>query len=163
MTSSLLTVLALTLSAPLPVREAPQGPPPRILVVEIENDGQPVIITPVTEMRAVPVTVNVVVGGQVQQRTETRSVVVESRVKVSLTDRPTEVFGLDGKRLTAEEIKKRITRSGPILVSSDGKPVDPFYLRLAREGSVVVVSPKLAAPGTQDVPQRIKPEKLPRD
>jgi len=153
MTSTLLTVAGLLLSAPLPVPEAPKGPPPRILVVEVENDGPPFIVTPVIEFKKVPTTVTVVVGGKTENRTEVRTVQVEYRIKVGLNDKDCQVFGLDGKRLAPEEVQKRITRSSPILVSSDGKPVDPFYLKLAREGTVVVVSPKLVAPANQPMPR----------
>jgi hypothetical protein len=76
-----------------------------------------------------------------------------------------QVFDHNGKRLAPNDIP-RFLKSMPVLVSSDGKPVDPFYLRLLREGSLIVVSPALATSTASPIPPAVPipippPNKLP--
>jgi hypothetical protein len=161
MTTSLLTVIALTLSAPLPVKEAPTGPPPRVMAADVEGDGQPYVLTQGTDYVPVVREVTVIVMGRVEKRTETVTVPVIRQIKVHLNDKDVQVFGADGKRIAAEDVPKMIPRAGPILVSSDGKPIDPFYLRLLREGAVSVASPRLVVPRSGSTGRTIVPEPIP--
>lgn len=48
-------------------------------------------------------------------------------------------YGIDGKRIEVKSIAERLKREIPVLVSMDGKPVDPFYLQLIKEGALVLV------------------------
>ncbi len=143
MTSSLLTVMVLTLSAPAPVKEMPKGPPPRVMTLEVTAEGQLVIRIELIDYFMVKKKFAVQVGGKIEERTVEEQVPITVPRLVALEDNVTEVFGPDGKRIDPAEVRKRITRACPVLVSSDGKPVDPFYLSLAREGTLIVVSPKL--------------------
>jgi hypothetical protein len=60
----------------------------------------------------------------------------------------------------------RIKEATAALLSWDGKPVDPFYLRLAKEGTLVLVGPKavdLKAPAAARPPDSLMfPDGLPK-
>jgi uncharacterized protein (TIGR03000 family) len=51
------------------------------------------------------------------------------------------VFGTDGQPVPADQFAARLTGETPVLMSTDGQPPDPLYLRLARPGTLVVVPP----------------------
>jgi hypothetical protein len=160
MTSSLLTVIVLTLSAPAPVRHGPVGPPPRVMIAKIEADGQPYIFTAVLENKRVTRTVTEMNMGRLEQRTETITVPVTYYLKVALNDNDAKVYAADGKRIAPEDVQQLIPNDSPVLVSSNGDPVDPIYLRLLGKGAVVVVSPRLVAPTAEPVPRsmHVSPE-----
>jgi hypothetical protein len=53
-----------------------------------------------------------------------------------------QAFGTDGKRLDRKAILARLSKEEvPVLVSSDGREVDPFHLQLIKEGTVILVLP----------------------
>ena len=44
-----------------------------------------------------------------------------------------------GKKLTAKEVLNALQKPTIVLISSDGKKVDPYYLRIVRPGTLVIV------------------------
>jgi len=163
MTSTFLT-LALLLPAtlaPAPKATLPKGPPPRIVSASIDSEGGFQFVEVTTKYVPQQRTREVNVGGQVQKVTETVTVPVTEMVQRKVDGENVEVYWVDGKKLDPEKVRKLAGKTLPVLVSSDGKPVDPFYLRLAREGTLVlVVSPK-AGPAPAATEDRPKP--VPRD
>jgi hypothetical protein len=87
------------------------------------------------------------VGQQVQTVTETVRVPVMVTVNLMLDGKGVEVYGADGKKIDPKDVRKRVAKPVAALISADGKPVDPFYLRLAREGTLVIVVPATDADG----------------
>ncbi|MGH7172293.1 MAG: hypothetical protein ACRELG_18610, partial [Gemmataceae bacterium] len=62
-------------------------------------------------------------------------------VKRQLTLEDMRIYGPDGKKMESKDVKKLLTKPTPALLSVDGRPVDRFYLRLARKGTLVLVIP----------------------
>jgi hypothetical protein len=142
----------------------PKGPPPTIMAVRVDGAGQPFLVVQQPVMVPQQVTVQVKVGDRIENRVETRVVTVMREVRRALDNEKTRFFDAAGKRIDLKDALKRLMKTTAVLVSADGKEVDPFYLRLAREDTVVVVSPELAGAmgGPVPIPPPIKlPEKLP--
>jgi hypothetical protein len=147
----------------------PKGPPPKVMVVRVDGAGQPSLVVTQTVMVPQQVTVQVKVGDRIENRVQTSLVPVTREIRKTLDGEKVRFFDAAGKRIDLKDVLKRLTKATPVLISADGKEVDPFYLRLAREETVVIVSPELAGPamgGPVPVPlispkQTPLPSKLP--
>jgi hypothetical protein len=145
MTSLLLS--ALVFAAPLPEKdEGPKGPPPQVILLSQRSNGAPVVH--LTVLRQVPVTriVTVQEGNKLVQRPETSMATVSETVALPVDNKDLQVFGIDGKKIDPKDVRSLIKGPTPALLSADGKPVDPFYLRLAKEGTLVFVRSTPEAP-----------------
>lgn len=77
---------------------------------------------------------------------------------------PATVRGLTaaGKKLSAGELAKRLAQETPVLVSADGRDIDPEHLRIIRDDALILLAPTLDAtpfvfPGGAPVPEGIPP------
>jgi hypothetical protein len=52
-----------------------------------------------------------------------------------------EAYTADGAPLTREKLAEMLKKERSVLVAMDGKKVDPFYLELYKEGTIVLVPP----------------------
>jgi len=142
MTYTLLTAL-LVVAAPVPMREdaVPTGRPPTIRTVTVSAEGN--LCFAFTVLHNVPVTtiVEVQVGNRVEKVAKTSTRTEFKRILTPLNSKDTQVFGIDGKKVEWDDFRRLVKSPLPVLVSSDGEPVDPFYLRLARPGTLVLVMP----------------------
>jgi hypothetical protein len=136
----------------------PGGPPPRVMVLNVERDGTPYIVQTVTEFVPEQRTQEVKVGKEIQKRVVTVYVPVRKQVRVGLDGKDVQIFDSNGKRLALQDVP-RMLKAVPVLVSADGKPVHPFYLRLVREGTLVVAAPSLTVPA--ETPVNLPPAKVP--
>ncbi len=74
-----------------------------------------------------------------------------------------QVHGRDGKTIDAKRLRKLLRDEVPVLVSMDGKPVDPLHLRLYRDDALFLVlvnqPPQISRVPQIDVaPQLVVPE-----
>lgn len=131
--------------------DLPKGPPPRVMTAQVDKEGKPFLTGYVAETREEKVTYKGVVNGRPENLVKTVTVSVMVPRVVYLADAGVEVFGTDGKRVDAKNLKFR----GPVgvFVSADGRPVDPVYLRLVRPGTLIVVGRALVVPGGYVTPQ----------
>jgi hypothetical protein len=151
MTNMLLTLAILLPAAPAPAPKdtKPKGPPPQVVMIS-GGSGMLEILQTQTVQKSVPQqrTRQVQVGQQTRTVTETVMVSVsfpvQQVIRVSLDDNGVQVYGADGKKIDPKDVGKRVAKPVAALLSADGKPVDPFYLRLAREGTLVFVVPAAA-------------------
>jgi hypothetical protein len=159
MTSSLLTLALLLPAAPVPAAKdtPPKGPAPRVVAIAVQSDGTPSIQHVRTRMVQQQRTRQVQVGQETRTVAETVMVPVLETVNLALDGESVEVYGADGKKLDPKDVRKQVTKPVAALVSADGKPVDPFYLRLAREGTLVIVVPMAAAGAAPKPPERRTP------
>lgn len=68
----------------------------------------------------------------------------------------------DGKALSGRELAARLAKETTVVVSSDGKPVDPFWLRALQERTVVVVPPVFQGHGKpMPAPSAIQAQPVP--
>jgi hypothetical protein len=162
------TLLPLTLGASLAAFQVgdaeggpPRTPPPVVMVAIADGQGQVYIERTVTRYVPETRTVTVKVGDRLEQRAETVRVPVYVQSRIALTGKGIQVYGSDGKRIDAKEIPRLLKKTSAVFVSADGRPVDPFYLRLVRQGGLIVVAPELAGPALPPVrpPEEIPPPK----
>lgn len=124
--------------------DVPKGPPPRVMATQVDKDGRAYLTAFTTEFRKEKRTYVEVVNGRQENREKIVTIPIAREVQVYLDDAGVEVFGTDGKRVDAKHVKFRAPIG--VFVSADGRPVDPFYLRLARPGTLVVVGRTLVDP-----------------
>jgi hypothetical protein len=82
-----------------------------------------------------------------------------TQITESLLDHAaTPVYGTDGKRIDAKKLPELLRKEIAVLIAKDGKMVDPFYLRLIKEGSLIVAPP--VAPSVSLPPPTVDTEPL---
>jgi hypothetical protein len=141
LTAALLALPAAALTA----QDGPaKGPPPTILVAQVDESGRPFLVHVILETVPVQKKVQVLVNNRVEERTVTVHVAESRTVRFDLDGDKARVFDAAGKRIAPKELRNRLKGPTAVLVSTDGKEVDSFYLRLARPETLVVVSPELA-------------------
>jgi uncharacterized membrane protein len=143
-------LLWMVLAAPAPVQEKivpPQGPPPT-WGTAVMKDG----VLEITQGVAVPVmrkerrTRPVTVSGRVVNVVE-EVVVTHHRLVQRIMKLPkVRYYDTAGKEIAAARAAKLLSRPTVVLMSADGKPLDPYYLRTVKEGTLIVVRPMVAAP-----------------
>jgi hypothetical protein len=154
MVRSLLTVaLVLALAGPAvaqPKDKPARGPAPVIVTVHLDGNGNPIIARVRTVPQQILELVQEKVGNAVVQRQVARTVFVPVTEHVVLNN--VQVFDGTGKRLDPGQVRRLIKGETPVLMSSDGKAIDPFYLRALREDTLIIVVP----PGVEvpPLPQR---------
>jgi hypothetical protein len=151
--------LVLASAGGLYAQDPPKGPAPLIMTASAGKDGRPVLLQLIHEAVPVQREVTVNVNGQPQKRTVTEMVYVSKTVSIPLDEGNVRVFDVAGKQLDAKAIK--LMGATPVLVSSNGQPVDAFYTRLAREGTLVIVSPRFVGGGAVMPVAPSRPIKLP--
>jgi hypothetical protein len=140
------TFLAALLAAvPVPEVAVPKGPPPVVVLVTVQPDGAPIIPRTVTEYVPAIEEYTVKVGDRVETRKRTVYTPQQKEFHIALEGKELQVFGTDGKKVEAGDLRKLVSGPTAALASADGKPVDPFYLKMFREGTLVLVSPDLAS------------------
>jgi hypothetical protein len=60
---------------------------------------------------------------------------------VELPAKEVEAYTTDGKTVSAEKLAEMLAKERTVLIAPDGKKVDPFYLQLYKEGTIVLVPP----------------------
>lgn len=71
---------------------------------------------------------------------------VTQLVELRLDAAQTPVYGMDGRRVDPKKLAELLRKETPVLIAKDGKMVDPFHLRLIKEGTLIVAPPVAAAP-----------------
>ena len=159
----LLPLLSLVLAAPAPEppTQPPKGPAPIVLICKADKDGRPFLQAFVTHLRLKSKTVPVLKDGKVVDVVHNVADYVTEQKQVYLDEAGVAVYGADGKKVDPK-ILRNWAGYTPLLLSVDGKEVDPFYLPLARRGTLIVVSQVLAGDRIEDAfaPKRV-PEALP--
>jgi len=67
----------------------------------------------------------------------------------SIEVRSAEVFEAGGTKLKSDDVLKRVTAGTVVVMSADGKKVDPAYLRLLAKDTLVIVSRQYAFQNSQ--------------
>ncbi len=114
------------------------------MTANVGKDGRPYIARKVFAVVPVTVQVKVLVNGREEVRNQTVPQYQERQEHLYLDSDKVQVSTTDGKRVDVKNL--RLQGPTAVLVSANGRPVDPLYTRLAREGTLVVVTPNIAAP-----------------
>jgi hypothetical protein len=156
----LLAALWATGADPEPMT-APTGPAPQVAFLKVDA-GRIVKSVNVAVPVSVAREIEVLVGGKKEKRvvvvTEYR---METRQEVMALDKATWSTA-SGKKLTAEEAKKRLAGGAIVLMSTNGSAVDKAYLKAFKSDTLVVVGP--VAPVLVPAPVRppvIRPRPVP--
>ncbi len=142
--------LSLTLAAPVPAPAAPipAGTPPRLMELKADANGKVMVQVYRSEKVQVraPAANAPVPGNDVAPAVAPREVWVSKMVEIGEV-RDLTVTTADGKKLTTDEALKRLTDGTVVVISGDGKPVSPVFLKVFKDDTLVLVSPELAGPG----------------
>lgn len=159
MLTSLVLSMAIAAPVPAPAPPVPTGPAPRIL--ELKPDAEGKIRVNVLRPEKVQVgAANVIAppngaAPAVITREITRSKIVELSEVKDLT-----VTTADGKKLDRDEAIKKLSTGGTVVVSTDGKPVSPAFLKMFKDDVLVLASPELSGPaaraGVRPLPAEIQ-------
>jgi hypothetical protein len=78
------------------------------------------------------------VDGKEEQYTYTTYCPQNQPADYTLQPEDYRVFGVDGQALDAAAIARRLRFSLPVLVSDDGKKIDPIYLKPYKPGTLII-------------------------
>jgi hypothetical protein len=124
-----------------------------VAAAEFKNDDRPGLDVVITERVPQTQPYRARVGDRDELRERAVLVPVMRMWRLTLDDN-LRVFTHDGKRVQPREIPRLFATKTPILLSVDGKEIDAFYLRLLREGTLVVVS--INVPFSRHLPANLR-------
>lgn len=158
-------VLSMALAAPVPAPAAPvaSGPVPKLLELKANADGKVTVTVARTEMVKVTVAQGNAINpnGGAAPAVVTRDVPVTKMVVVELGDvKDLKVTTADGKKVETADAVKALKGGAVVVVSADGRPVSPNFLKLFKDDVLVLASPELTAAtgvGTKPFPGGIRP------
>jgi hypothetical protein len=78
------------------------------------------------------------------EKTPAKPKVKVTHLTVTMTEMPAKdvrAYTVEGREISTENLSTMLARERPVLVALDGKKVDPFYLRLYKEDTIVLVPP----------------------
>jgi hypothetical protein len=136
---SLTAVAALAAVAAAQEPGLPKGPPPKLMVLTGGEGATFITTQQITEQVPEERQREVEVNGRKQLVTVTVMVSRPRTVEVTMRLGNAQAFTANGKRVDPAELAKRLKGPTLVLVSADGKMVDPFYLRVLREDALVLV------------------------
>ena len=139
-----LTLCTLMVAAPVPKEATPPGPPPRLVELKADADGK-IRVQAVREVsRTVNRTTVTVENGKQVVKTTPTEVKSMMMTRVELSDiKDLGIWTADGKEADKAVAMKKLLEGGLVVVSNDGKKVDPKYLKLFRDDVLVLASPEL--------------------
>jgi RNA polymerase sigma factor (sigma-70 family) len=145
--------------------QLPTGPAPHQTLAYIAKEGVLLIRVPATTYREAKFT-----DPDGVEHTYYHPVMTWKQRPID--DKDVEVYGTDGKKIDAKKWHDLLKKETPVLVSSDGRKVDPLHLRLIKEGTLILVLPPAGvekgiptppvAPAVTPPPSVIDPTVAPR-
>lgn len=150
MITALTLSLALGAPVPAPADKVPAGTAPRLMELKPDANGKVTVTVLRTEMQKVQVGAAIAPGGApgaVPPVNAVREVPVARMATVELGEvKNLTITTADGKKLEKEEALKKLAGGAIVVVSGDGKPVSPAFLKVFKDDTLVLASPELAAP-----------------
>jgi hypothetical protein len=134
---ALLTALALPAADPA----APGGVAPEQALAVIDAKGKMIITHVSCACYGPAVQENVVV---VPGEKETKAKVKTSTVMLTTAEidaKHVQAYTVDGKTVPAEKLATMLAKEKTVLVTMDGKKLDPFYTQLYKDDTIVLVPP----------------------
>lgn len=121
-----------------PGKDFPRGSAPRHGVASLAGGGRLRVVETVTTRAHYPAR-----RDSDENRAENhifKTMATTITIDVRLVD--VDLRYANGTRIAGEATAEAIGEDTPVLISADGSPVDPFFLRLMRPGTVVVAIPQ---------------------
>jgi hypothetical protein len=145
MTLTLVLLAALAQPAP-PTVPGALAPEPAVAVIDGEGNLRITqVSTPVYGNGPAPATR--VVTWTEKRGNDTVQVTAKAKITsvvLTTTEMPAKVveaYTSDGKPIAKEKLAELLAKERTVLVATDGKKVDPFYLEVYKEGAIVLVPP----------------------
>jgi hypothetical protein len=154
------TLFAMLLAAPVPAEEGikpPKGPPPAQVLASVTSDGDFEVTRPVTVPETQTRERTVTIDGRSVK--ETYSVTVFRTLLRTHRTKPEgiKVYTADGKEVDAKELPGKLKKPMAVLWAADNQMVDPFYLKIVKPDTLVIVPPKAPEVEVKPVPGGAKP------
>src|SRR5262249_45103805 len=130
----------------VPKEAAATKAPPVIITASVKDDK---LVTQTTVTVAVPVTVTVkekTKEGKDVEVTRTSFKAVMKTVEHSYDLKKAKVTTAGGKKISLDDLKKKLAKPQPIVLSADGNAIDEAYLKLFDKDAIVIVGPRQEAP-----------------
>jgi hypothetical protein len=130
-------------------------PAPRVSLARMADDGniEFLDITYCTETRMVPGTA-VKPDGTVRKTVLAERTAIVRRLCTRVNPENAPAFDVHGKEIPTKDLAILLRAQKPVLVSADGQPVDSSYLQLAKDDTLIFVSPGLLAPDPAELPAK---------
>src|SRR5262249_10161916 len=141
----------------------PKGPQPMQVVALMDKEGN--LLIRQTTTAYVPETRQRIVQKDGRNVTETFTtyVAVYRTVEYRVKGRVSRVFAPDGRPGAGNARARRPARKTPLLLSADGKRVDPFYLQVMKTGTLLLVLPRTEGAPVPVPEPAVPPEKIPKN
>jgi hypothetical protein len=148
-----LSVLLLPLlAAGADAGDMPRGVPPTINLVRLNKKGELVMLVIIPVTREVLEKRSEDRGGK-KVEVEVRKLVTETMVRQQTVDaRGMQASEVGGKKIDPKKLPTLLAKQTPVLISSDGKPINPIYLKLFKKDTLILTFPRPAAPPAPPVP-----------
>lgn len=159
MLTSFVLSMAIAAPVPAPAPAVPAGPAPRILELKPNADGKimiTVIRTEKIQIGAGNAIAPIAPPGGAAPAVITREVARTKLVELSEV-KDLAVTTADGKKIATEDAMKKLSTGAVVVVSTDGKPVSPAFLKLFKDDVLVLVSPELTGAATGSGRPTIRP------
>jgi hypothetical protein len=144
-----------TTAGPRPPEREPSsiGPMPVTALAIVTKKGRVRVQMPVTvyQPRTSYVIDELDEGGKVA-RPVTSYAVVQRRQWREFDIAKVEAYEAYGEAVDAKRMMEWLARERPVLVSADGRKVDPFHMQVIKRGTLVLVLPKPAPPPPAEPP-----------
>jgi hypothetical protein len=144
----MLSFIVVLLFSPAPVpaskEDKPTGPSPVIVSAQVDKEGRLVCFVDSIEYRPETRTAQVNVAGKLEQRNYTVMVPVMTKSRTHSLDKAT-IAQVGGGKVDRKELAKLLEKPTLVVMSADGKPVDPAYLKVLRKNTLVIVVPSAAS------------------
>jgi len=143
--------LSLALAAPVPAPAAPvaTGVAPRVMELKADANGKVMIAVTRTEKVQVGVGNAIAPAGGAGGGVAPAVIAREMKIvkMVELGDVKDLIFTTaDGMKVEKDDAMKRLASGSIVVVTSDGKPVSPAFLKVFKDDTLVLVAPELIAP-----------------
>ena len=144
MNPALLAVVLAAVAAPAPADEEvklPQGVQPVQIIAQMNKDGRIEVTELVTEYREEKRTKTAKVDGkEVQIEYVVKTVLYVPRLRL-LPEKGVKVHTAAGKEVEAKDLAEKLKKPTAVFLAWDGNKVDPFYLKLLKPDTLVIVPP----------------------
>jgi hypothetical protein len=130
------------------------GPGPYTALARLDAEGRLIVRLPTVTYE--PVTSYVRRAGETREE-EVTSYVAKTRLGEQRYDPSTvKVLDLNGQVVDAARLRRALREEVAVLVSADGAPVDPFHLRVVKEGTLLLLLPPapVSRPPLEPPPRR---------
>lgn len=145
MFTSLAVTLALGAPVPAPPPAVPSGNPPRVMELKPDADGKIMLTIIRMEIQKI-VPLPAPPGAPAPVPPPARDAQVTRIMTVELGDvKELTIATADGKKVELDDALKRLSHGAVVVITSDGKPVSPMFLKVFKDDTLVLSSPELAA------------------